>query len=252
MTEVFSRHLRLESVANFRDIGGYRARGGKTVAWRRVFRSGEFSRINDKDFKRVVEELGLASVVDLRSSLEVESHGLGPLKEAGLKYRNISFMPEGGDPAANERRFNGITNLGDFYLYLVQEKTFNARLIEALEIIAAPENHPLVFHCAIGKDRTGILAAVLLDLLGVEKTDIIEDYALSGPYMAELIQHFNREQSTAPTRPPIPDVFWGAVPESMSLFLSSLYRDYGSGEGYLKAQGADPSLKQRLEDALLI
>jgi protein-tyrosine phosphatase len=252
MTKPISRHLRLETVTNFRDIGGYRGRHGKTVAWRRVFRSGEFNRINESDLKRLMTEIRLASVLDLRSRQEVERHGMGPLEEAGLKYRHISFMNDSGDPASNEKRFRGITNLGDFYLFLVQEESFNQRLIEALEFIATPDNHPLVFHCAIGKDRTGILAAILLNLLGVAEADIIEDYTLSGPYMKEILQRFNRDFKPDPSRPPIPDVFWSAAAESMTHFLASICRDYGSIEGYLKAHGADVTLVKRLEEALLI
>jgi protein-tyrosine phosphatase len=252
MVEKFDRHLRFESVTNFRDIGGYRTRQGHTVAWRRVFRSGEFARISENDFQRLFQEIKLASVVDLRSSFEVERHGMGLLSGATLKYHNIAFIPDTGDPESNERRFKDLTNLGDFYLYLVGEKDFNRHLIEALEIIAEPENQPLVFNCAVGKDRTGILAAILLSLLDVPEADIIADYALSAPYMEEMLQRIKREPPAADSSPPIPDVFWSATPESMALFLATLRREHGSIAAYLKAQGAPASLVSRLEKALLV
>jgi len=252
MTDKYPRHLRFESVTNFRDIGGYRTRKGKTVAWRRVFRSGEFARINESDFRRLMKEINLTSVLDLRSDFEVKRHGMGLLAQTGIKYYNFAFMPAAGDPASNERRFKDITSLGEFYLYLVRARSFNQNLIEALEVIAAPDNHPLVFNCAIGKDRTGILAAMLLSLLDVPEEDIIEDYTLSGPYMEEMLQRISREPPPAESRPPIPDVFWKASPESMAMFLATLRREYGSIEGFLKAHGAEPSLVRRLEKALLV
>jgi protein-tyrosine phosphatase len=141
--------------------------------------------------------------------------------------------------------------MGEFYLEMARQKDYGKRIIEALEVIADPENHPMVFHCAVGKDRTGMLAAVLLSLLGVAEKDIIEDYALSEPYMDELLARLkNNPQKNDPPMD-IPDYFWKASPESMTLFLSTLKRKYGSIEEYLAEQGAEPSLIQRLEKALL-
>ena len=114
-----------------------------------------------------------------------------------------------------------------------------------------PENHPLVFNCAIGKDRTGILAAILLSVLGVKDEDIIEDYSLSTPYMEELLERIRSDPEIARAIEPLPAYFWEAAPESMSLFLSTLRREYGSMRDYLKAQGAESSLIQSLESALL-
>jgi protein-tyrosine phosphatase len=251
MAEKYSRHLRFESVSNFRDIGGYRTRQGYTVAWRRVFRSGEFARITRHDFKRLMEEISPASVVDLRSKGEVERLGVGLLSEAGIKYHNISFMADGGDKQADERRYDRFKNMGEFYLDLMPRKEYGQRIIEALEVIAIPENYPLVFNCAVGKDRTGILAAVLLSVLGVADEDIIEDYSLSGPYMEELLRKIDDDPQIAEADKALPDFFWKASPESMSLFLNTLRRDYGSIRGYLECMGCEPSLVERLERALL-
>ena len=193
MTEKYSRHLRFKSVTNFRDLGGYRTRQGRTVAWRRVFRSGEFARINQDDYRRLTEEIRLAAVVDLRSDFEVKRQGIGLPAESGIKYYNISFITDGGKTEAEAQRYKAFTNMGEFYLEIVRDKGFGGRIIQALEIIAEAKNHPLVFNCAIGKDRTGILAAMLLSVLGVAEKDIIEDYSLSDQYMDELRTKLNRE-----------------------------------------------------------
>ncbi len=235
---------------NFRDLGGYPARDGYTMAWRRLFRSGEFRNMTGNDLDRLTGEIGLTSVIDLRSNLEVERQGIGLLSETDIRYHNISFIA-GGNREEDERLFRELTNMGEFYLHLVRKSEFGERIVAALEIIAEPENHPLVFHCAIGKDRTGILAAILLSILGVEDEVIIEDYTLSTPYMEELLGRINSDPEMAKHIKPLPDYFWKAVPESMSLFLSTLRREYGSIGDYLKAQGTEPSLVQRLEKALL-
>jgi protein-tyrosine phosphatase len=250
MTEPYSRHIKFENVINFRDLGGYRARDGYTVAWRRLFRSGEFRDMTENDLSLLTGEIGLTSVIDLRSSMEIEHRGVGLIAEADIRYHNISFIA-GGNREEDERLFKEITNMGQFYVHLVRHSEFGGRIVNALEIIAEPENHPLVFHCAIGKDRTGILAAVLLSVLGVRDEDIIEDYTLSTPYMEELLRQINSNPEMAKNIEPLPHYFWEATPESMSLFLSTLRREYGSVIDYLKAQGAEPSLVQRLEKALL-
>jgi len=251
MTELYSRHISFESVPNFRDIGGYRTRDGHTVTWRRLFRSGELGNMTRSDFDRLTEEIGLTSVIDLRSSIEIERHGIGLLSEAGIRYHSISFITGGGNRDEEERLFREFTNMGEFYLHLVQQKEFGKRIVEALEIIAEPGNHPLVFNCAVGKDRTGILAAILLSVLGVEDEDIIEDYSLSNPYMEELINRMNNDARMAEFARRLPAYFWKAAPESMALFLSTLQREYGSVRDFLSAQGVEPFLIQRLESALL-
>ncbi len=252
MKQQYSRHLRFGSVSNFRDIGGYRTRQGSTVAWRRVFRSGEFSRINRDDFTRLMAEIGPTAVVDLRSRPEVEKQGIGLLSEAGIRYHNISFIVDGGDREADERRFKEFRNMGEFYLDLMPKKEYGRCIIEALEVIARPENHPLVFNCAVGKDRTGILAAVLLSVLGVGDEDIIEDYSLSGPYMEEILKNISGDPGIEEGAKALPDYFWKASPDSMALFLETLRREYGSVEGYLEFMGGGPSLVARLERVLLI
>ena len=244
--------MRFESVSNFRDIGGYRTRKGRTVAWRRVFRSGEFQRINNDDFRRLMTEIKPVSLLDLRSKFEVERQGRGLLSETSIKYHNIAFMTDDDDPGANASRYAHCTNMGEFYLEMARQKDYGQRITEALEIIAEPENHPLVFHCAVGKDRTGMLASVLLSLLGVAEKDIIEDYALSEPYMDELQARLkNNPQKNDPPLD-IPEYFWKASPESMKLFLSTLSKEYGSVHGYLESVGGDALLAERLQKALLV
>ncbi len=251
MPEPYPRHIAFDAIINFRDLGGYPARDGRTVAWRRLFRSGEFRNITPGDLTRLTGEIGLATVVDLRSTMEVAQQGASPLYETGIKYHHISFIA-GGDREEDERHYQTMTNMGQFYLQLIKHEEFGGRIIQALEVIANPENHPLVFHCAVGKDRTGILAAALLSVLGVSDEDVIADYTLSAPCMEELLERINSNPEMSQDVLPLPGYFWEATHESMSLFLSSLCRKYGSVRGYLEAQGAAPDLFRRLERALLV
>ncbi len=241
-----SREMEFESVLSFRDLGGYRTREGQTVAWRRLFRSGELHHMTGRDASRLKEEIGLRSVIDLRHPTELEQEGVGPLNEVGAEHYNIPLA------ISNERLvYRDCSNMGEVYLHLMGHEGYGRRVVEALEVIAEPDNHPLVFHCNAGKDRTGILASVVLGILGVSDKDIIEDYTLTAPHMKELINRWSSNPETAERVKSGPEYIWEASPESMAFFLSTLKGEYGSVRGYVEAHAAEASLIHRLEKALL-
>jgi len=242
----YPRHIRFEAVFNFRDLGGYWTRGGQTVAWRRLFRSSELHHMTSHDIIQFKEEIRLRSVIDLRSSRQLEP--FSPLNEVGVEYYNIPLIDRGND---KENVYQDFSNMGEVYSYLVRHEEFSRRVVEALEIIAEPDNLPLVFHCSAGKDRTGVLTAIVLGILGVTDEDIIEDYTLTAPYMKELINRWNNDPKAAEALENVPEYLLEASPESMTFFLSTLKREYGSVRGYIEAYGAEVSLIHRLQTALL-
>src|SRR5262249_50322914 len=144
------------------------------------------------------------------------------------------------------------TDMGELYLYRIGQPEFGKRLVESLELIADRNNHPLVFHCSLGKDRTGVLAAMLLAAVGVVAEDIVHDYTRSAPFMPEIRGRMTNDPAASPAWKELPGFQWEASAESMVRFLALLRREYGSAAGYLEAQGADHSLPQRLEEALLV
>jgi protein-tyrosine phosphatase len=249
---MYNRHLKFSSVMNFRDIGGYKGHQGKTVAWRRVFRSGEFRKVTPEDMKRLTVELGVNAVIDLRSSFELQNNGKGLLEGSSVRYCNIAFMTEEGDPKSNSQNFKELTNLGEFYVGLAQQKSYGQKIVRALEVIADDKNLPLVFHCAVGKDRTGMLAAMLLSLLGVAEADIIQDYTLSEPYMDEMLANIKADPKLGEGVPNIPDVFWKASAASMKILLDTLRKEYGGPAGYLKEMGMTAELPLKLKNGLLV
>ena len=221
------------------------------VAWRRLFRSGELHHMTRHDITRLKEEIRLRTVIDLRNSVQLELHGVGPLDEVGVKYYNIPFIINDSDNINEKELFQGFSNVGEVYLYNMRHKEYGKRVVRALEIIAEPENHPLVFHCNAGKDRTGSLAAIVLGVLGVMDEDIIEDYTLTAPYHKEFINRWNNDPKTAEVHEHLPNYTFETSPGSMALFLSTLRQEYGSIRGYAEVQGAEVSLFKRLERTLL-
>jgi len=172
-----ARHVRLATLVNVRDLGGYKGRAGQTVKWQRLYRGDCLAHASREDLQ-VLGDLGLRTVVDLRTPRErrvapltsfpgyVDVHRFPMLHET-WDHRNLA-------PAADE---DEIDFLADRYIDMLIEGA--PAIVDALDVLAHPAAYPLVFHCALGKDRTGVLSAVVLALLGVDDETIAEDFALS-------------------------------------------------------------------------
>lgn len=206
------------------------------------------------DMARLKEDIRPRAVIDLRTPREpTRQRELSLLGEVGARYHNVPFRPESLDYVRLEiERFRDATDLGELYLCRIRQPEFGKRLVDSLELIADRSNHPLVFHCSVGKDRTGVLAAMLLAAAGVMDEDIIHDYTLSGPFVARIRNRWMSDPAAPPEVKELPDCQWEASAESMVRFLALVRREYGSVAGYLEAQGADSSLPRRLEEAVLV
>jgi protein tyrosine/serine phosphatase len=206
------------------------------------------------DIARIKEDIRPRAVIDLRTPSESsKQREISLLGEIGARYHNVPFQPASPDYVKQETElFRDATDLGELYLYRIRQPKFGKGLVDSLELIADRNNHPLVFHCSVGKDRTGVLAAMLLAAAGVIDEDIIHDYTLSAPFMPDIRDRWRNDPAAPPEAKELPDSQWEASAESMPRFLALLRREYGSAAGYLEAHGADNSLPQRLEEAVLI
>ena len=100
------------------------------VAWRRLFRSGELHHMTGRDIIRLKEEIGLRSVIDLRSSIQLEQLGVGPLNEVGVKYYNIHFsIITDSDNDKEKELFRDFSNSGEVYLYRIRHKEYGRRVV---------------------------------------------------------------------------------------------------------------------------
>ena len=244
----YSREVNFEGIINFRDLGGYRAKNNRTVAWRRLFRSGYLHPMTARDSLRLKEEFKLTSVIDLRRKKDdQQAKEKNLLDNAGIKYFNAPFISF----SKEEQQFS-FSRMGEAYLFRISHKEYGKSIISALEIIADSANHPLLFHCGAGKDRSGLVAAFTLSVLGVAEDDIIADYILSARHMQKLVVLMSNEPNIPDDIKNLPAWSWEATPEAMASLMSYLKREFGSAQGYLEACGTEPSLFDRLEKALLI
>lgn len=240
------RRIDLTGPVNFRDLGGYETGDGRLVRWRRLFRSDSLSPVTAEDARLLTEELGLLAVIDLRTPKEVEREGRGGLADVALHYHHIPLV----DDVEHDPDRPWDRSLHEAYAHILGKRA--ARLSEALEVIAGEvAEHPTVFHCVAGKDRTGIVAALVLGLVGVSDEDIVADYALTQEVMAAMIERFPRRALRSSAGSPYPSAILRAEAETMRHTLEALADEYGSAAGWAEAAAVDPAVIAKLRDVLL-
>lgn len=239
-----SRPIPFERLHNFRDLGGYPTGDGRFVRWGRLYRSDSLAKLAGDDWERFLG-LGIGTVVDLRHPWEIEARGRVP-EDASFAYHNLSIEHRPYDQPSLGPEVEVGPFLAERYLEVADDGV--AELRQALGVIAAADG-PVVFHCASGKDRTGLLAALVLLLLGVSEADAVEDFTLTELATGRLLAdwraaHGDRE----PTWPG-----YGRAPaEVMTLFLAALARRHGSVRDYAaNALGVDEALTEALRERLL-
>ncbi|MEV7414495.1 tyrosine-protein phosphatase [Streptomyces sp. NPDC089919] len=238
------RHIGFERLHNFRDLGGYRTADGRSVRWGRLYRSDSLAKLAGADWERFLG-LGIGTVIDLRYPWEIAAKGRVPESDS-FAYANLSVEHRPYDQAEIDPELDPWRYLADRYAEVALDGAVELRT--ALELIADGER-PQVFHCASGKDRTGLLAALVLLLLGVPQDTVAADFALTELATARLLADWEAANPGRTMRWP----GYGRAPEEViRLFLADLRTTYGSVEAYATGHlGVDPSLLPRLRDRLL-
>jgi protein-tyrosine phosphatase len=173
------RLVPFEACFNFRDLGGYETREGRTVRWGRIYRSDTLHRLTPPDIT-VLEGLGLRAIIDLRAGDEIADHGGLPTGVVGPDWHHRPLVASMVLRPGNEQALPaGVEALdaapGEGYMRFVGD---GEMAVSVLSLVAESDG-PAVFHCTAGKDRTGVIAAMILDLLGVSDETIAQDYMLT-------------------------------------------------------------------------
>lgn len=242
------RLISLDAVHNFRDVGGYPTSDGRSTRWRTLFRADGLYRLTDADLE-VVRVLGLRTVIDLRTDAELAERGTFPHERHAVQFHHVPVIdstwqhldrPDADDPVAFlEWAYQDMLRQGPH------------RFVEAIETLSQPGALPAVFHCAAGKDRTGVLAMLLLGSLGVPHDYLVADYALT-------IEGIERMRAWARRMAPemwasmadTPSAFMAAAPEAMERVIASITA-HGSIRDYTLGLGVSPEALERLSVALL-
>jgi protein-tyrosine phosphatase len=244
------RNLGLLGPCNFRDLGGYRGAGGATVRWGQVFRSDTLA-LQDADLE-VFATLGVRAVYDLRSDRERETMP-NRLPDGSDLVELVALISEDSAPPSLEAlQADGESFLAVFYKHMLERSA--AGFGRILSGLADRSRLPAVFHCAAGKDRTGMVAALLLSTLGVDEDDILDDY--------ELTSLYRNPERIAATKVRLENDY--SVPAevvagilrtprwAMQSALAEIRERYGDVEGYLTGPAqVDRSIPERLRRLLL-
>ena len=231
------RWLTLEGLDNIRDVGGLPLRDGGTTRSGVLLRSASLRYCTPADVRHLADDFGLRLVLDLRTRREIDRDGPTPLAVAGVQTVALSFIPEEGRELPETD--DDVDPLVRIYLGYLRDRADN--VVAAVRRLAAADAGPALVHCAAGKDRTGVLVALVLDAVGVERDAVVADYALSAERMEALFRRW-----TAAAGEPMPPDLTPHLPraEAMAAVLDHLDTEYGAdgaggAAGWLLANGLD-------------
>ena len=237
--------LELDGAVNARDLGGRSVAGGGRIRPGRLLRSDNPVDLTDRDVRHLVDDLGLDTVVDLRTGFEVRGEGHGPLAdEARVAVHHLSLFPEAGPgeaadtadvlPWQDPERERARASARRTYLRYLDERPDS--ILAALRLLAHSDGATLV-HCAAGKDRTGVVVALALAFLGVPREEIVADYVAS----ADRIEAIMARLATSPTYADDPFVvdIDGQRPRAATIegFLDQLEQEDGGATDWLGKHG---------------
>lgn len=249
MELVAGQRIPFEGVVNFRDLGGYASELGGSVRFRRVFRSDRLDRMTAADRQRWTE-LGIRTIYDLR---RVDERQISPDPFPNEHVCIISSLEKGGYPKLGEEppEMDGADLLRLLYRGILDHA--GADIGRIFRGFADPTGVPALFHCTAGKDRTGMIAALLLEWLGVPRETVLDDYELTNEYRHEPAERDTFERLVAEGMAPEAAAGLLAAPRwAMAETLAELDDDFGGIETYLRRRaGLDDRVLGTLRETLL-
>lgn len=243
------RDIALVDTFNLRDLGGYATEDGRTVRWRRLFRGAGLQRLAGADLE-TVRALGIVTAIDLRTDGEVRATGTFPFGPLAATFHHLPMIERIWDLSELDPDAAPHDFLVSRYRDMLDEGA--PTIATALELLARPGALPGAFYCAAGKDRTGVLAALVLGALGVPDEAIVADYHLSKERVerirARALETRGAGASAMVAQPP---AFMQAPAEAMEGLLGWIREAHGSPRSYLVAIGVGDATLDALRDALL-
>jgi protein-tyrosine phosphatase len=239
------RRSLLDGASNFRDLGGYPTVDGRVVRTGRVFRSGALHALTDADHERL-RVLGVQVAVDLRPP---EEQAAEPTNAPFLRILRVPLM-RGERTSDLSALANGEGYLRDRYTEIVLDRAPDIGTI--FRSLAHEDGLPAVIHCAAGKDRTGVVSAILLLTLGVDEQTVLDDYELTLEYAAAArVEELTSKLSGSGLRPAVVAGLLGTSRSALAEAIALLRLEHGTVEDYLVgAAGVSPAdlitLRERL------
>ncbi|MFC4061255.1 tyrosine-protein phosphatase [Planomonospora corallina] len=263
----FTRWIDLEGAVNVRDLGGLATVDGGTTRFGRIYRSDNLQGLSERDVERLVAELKLRHVIDLRSGPEVFLEGPGPLTRVPeVSIHHLTLFAEGGrhtDAEADtidadrvlpwqerveDEKLAELRVTGFYYGYLRDRPD---SVLAALRAMAHDDGAAIV-HCAAGKDRTGVLCALALEVAGATREAIVSDYVATGERIDGIMARLRASATYRDDLDSRPADDHRPRPQYIEQLLEVLDDRFGGPLGWLADQGwtdADTAaLRSRLRD----
>lgn len=227
-----ARRYELGGIYNLRDTGGYSAATG-TTKWGKLLRSDALHRLDDAGRERLAE-LGLAHVIDLRGVAEREA-AQSLLGGLAVNQHHLAAFDE-ANPVA---QVSLDLSLAELYDAIIEKR--GDWLADVVRVIAnSADDEAVLVHCTAGKDRTGLVIALALAAAGVDRAEIVADYALTeanlrGEWSESMVSMI--EAGGVVMTPQLLELVSASPAEVMEGILARIDRDYGSAADYLLAHG---------------
>jgi protein-tyrosine phosphatase len=253
--------MKTYQLLTFRDLGGIKTVDGKTVKHHRLLRSAQPVKLSADDVE-MLKAHNLKSIVDFRTTPEVTTDPIDTID--GVSYTHIDIMGKNGAQAADRSSWMKMLSqdlaaveLGftETYKEFATSESSREGYGEFLRVCANLEHGAILFHCAAGKDRTGLAAAIILRLLGVSEDDIHLDYLktmefheqIASPYLEKAKASGMTEQQLESMK-----VIMGVKKEFLSAAISTAVEQYGSFENYvIKGLGVQLDEIERIRNLYL-
>ncbi len=219
--------VKLEGCPNFRDLGGYNCVDGRVTKTDKFYRADCLAKLTENDIN-ILKGMRITYVVDLRSDSEIEREP-NPLKDReGFVYYNFPLID--GMQSSN---FEGLVPPSLLELYVGLADNAQGTIREIMEVFL--QEGKVVFHCSAGKDRTGVIAALLLILANTNEDEIVEDYSATYPLMKDIFEA--QMTGAAQFGIDIPRDIMLSEPETMVSFLEHMKKTYKNGVAYFRQLG---------------
>ena len=227
-------------IFNFRDLGGIPVSSISSTRLSRLYRSDSFNDSTDEDIELLLKVIGIRKIIDLRAKNEVTVLALTEkILISSVEYCHRPM--NGGSIQVTERIEDILPSRYMSYLELCTES-----LVAAIHDLAATPNVPTVIHCRVGKDRTGVLVALVLSLIGVSADQICADYAKTALAVPKIRLQLAKSSFYATTLGNLPDEIFSAREDTMLRFLALVDEKYGSPLAWASSHGIDDQIIAQL------
>ncbi|MDL2218609.1 tyrosine-protein phosphatase [Christensenellaceae bacterium OttesenSCG-928-M15] len=227
------RRYPFSNTMNTRDLGGYPVASGTCTRYGRFLRSDVPASFTEDEFSFLLER-NIATIIDLRSTRETEHIPPVFLSREGFSYHHCPLHGNVKIPDVESDMYK-------FYLAILEDASMIKRIMQ----LFANTDTGFFYHCSAGKDRTGVISALLLSLAGVGMEDILADYQVSYTYIYQYVQRMKTFHDTYPA--------WigQSKPEYMHGFLSKFFEQYETAENYLLQIGLTTSEASNIRKKLI-